>query len=166
MRVSINAWAMEVAQVTAKRSTCCRRSVGCVVLNNRGHLVATGFNGVASGLPHCNEISHWEPVPGAVGEMEQPVRPNACAGSTALSGTNLDACDAIHAEQNALLQCRDVWDIESIYATTAPCVTCTKLLMNTSCKNIFFLEDYPHSAKSQDLWSRAGRNWIRLSKPL
>ena len=149
-RPSRDAWAMEMAKLTATRSTCLRRQVGCVLLNARGHVLATGYNGVAAGLPHCNELGH------------DVTFPHACSGASAPSGTNLDGCQAIHAEQNALLQCRDVYSIDTCYVTASPCMTCTKLLLNTSCQRIVFLEEYPHAA-AKDLWTSSGRQWIQLS---
>jgi dCMP deaminase len=148
MRPSRDEWAMELALTTAKRATCLRRQVGCVLLNARGHVLATGYNGVASGLPHCNQHDPFYPLG----------FPDACAGAHAPSGTNLDGCQAIHAEQNALLQCRDVYTIHTAYVTASPCVTCCKLLLNTSCERIVYGEEYPHSA-AKELWLGAGRVW-------
>lgn len=142
MRPTKDDWAMQLAVITATRATCCRRKVGCVLTNARGHVIATGYNGVAAGLPHCNEN-------------------HPCEAANAPSGTNLDGCGAIHAEQNALLQCKDVYDIDTCYVTASPCVTCTKLLLNTSCRHIVFLEAYPHNSP-QTLWRGAGREWIQL----
>ena len=151
MRIAKDAWAMELARVTARRSTCLRRAVGCVLLNARGHVLATGYNGVAAGLPHCNEL----------GTIESSY-PHACPGATAASGTQLDACLAIHAEQNALLQCRDVYEIDACVVTVSPCVTCTKLLMNTSCRRIIYADEYAHNAEAENLWRRAGREWYHV----
>lgn len=125
-------WAMMLAMVTATRGTCTRRQVGCVLLNNRGHVLSTGYNGPAAGTPHCID--------------------NPCIGSSFKSGTGLEACEAIHAEQNALLQCPDIYSIKTCCVTTSPCIHCVKLLMNTSCQEIFFLESYPGSQQSQKLW--------------
>lgn len=130
-------WAMGLAMLTAHRATCCRRQVGCVLLNQRGHVLATGYNGVAAGMPHCIDT-------------------HACPGADAPSGQSLDGCQAIHAEQNALLQCRDPWAIETCYVTASPCMTCTKLLLNTSCQRIVFCDLYPHP-DALNLWESAGR---------
>ena len=145
-------WAMGLARLTAGRSTCLRRAVGCVLLNERGHVLATGYNGVAAGLPHCNEVT-WSKE-----SVQGVFHANACPGATAKSGTNLDGCGAIHAEQNALLQCRDVYDIHTAYVTASPCVTCVKLLLNTGCQRIVYDEPYPHGS-SELIWVRAGRIW-------
>lgn len=147
-------WAIGLATLTAERSTCCRRKVGCVLLNERGHVLSTGYNGVAAGLPHCNERK-WRETEGP-GEW---VFPNACEGAKSESGTNLDACQAIHAEQNALLQCKNVYEIDTCVVTTAPCITCTKLLLNTSCSTILFVDEYANSGGQ--LWLAAGRAWFK-----
>ncbi len=153
MRPSRDEWAMRLALLTAQRTTCCRRAVGCVLLNARGHVLATGYNGVAAGLPHCNEVDDlgFGPI----------IHPHACSGANAPSGTNLDGCQAIHAEQNAMLQCKDVYSIHTCYVTASPCMTCVKLLLNTSCERIVYVEEYPHSA-AKDLWTGAGRVWEQL----
>lgn len=146
MRISRDAWAMGLAQITAQRSTCLRRQVGAVLLNGRGHVMSTGYNGPASGEPHCNDG-------------------HPCPGAQAASGTDLDGCYALHAEQNALLQCRDPWLIEAAYLTASPCITCVKLLMNTTCRRIVFAEDYPHpAAKSLWLgsWQTVERTWEKI----
>lgn len=139
-------WVVDVVRATARRSTCVRRGVAAVLLNDKGHILATGYNGVPAGMPHCN---HLEP---------DGTRPHICPGGCSASGANLDGCYAIHAEQNALLQCKDVHDIDTCVVSCAPCITCAKLLLNTSCRRIVFLEDYPHS-DSRKLWEAMGREW-------
>ena len=149
------AWAMEMARVTAKRRTCLRRAVGCVLLDQDGFILATGYNGVAKGVPHCNQMTGtYDSLPDAYG--------NACPGAFAKSGTNLDGCHAIHAEQNALLRCSDVRRIHTCFVTASPCMTCTKLLMNTACTRIIFDEPYPHN-EAQDLWESMGGEWIHYA---
>lgn len=149
MRPSKDAYFIAMARLVATRSTCARRTVGCVLVNARGHVLATGYNGVAAGLPHCND----------------PSGVHRCTGASAASGTNLDGCGAIHAEQNALLQCRDVFAIDTCYATTPPCVTCVKLLMNTSCRRIVFLGEYPHVAASAELFRSVDGTWVPFDSP-
>lgn len=129
---------LQIATVVSKRATCRRRSVGCVLVSKKNHILATGYNGVPRGFQHC--IDH------------------PCGGHTAASGTGLDACLATHAEANALLQCGDVEAIDTCYVTTSSCVNCTKLLLNTACNRIVFLEEYPHP-QSKDLWLSAGKIW-------
>lgn len=170
MRISRDEWAIQLAMTTAQRSTCCRRMVGAVLLNHAGHVLATGYNGVAAGLPHCNELGVRDTGRQFFGKEQKLLEldpkdprsyPNACSGAFSASGTNLDGCEAIHAEQNALLQCKDVREIHTCYCTASPCVTCTKLLLNTGCMRVVFVDEYPHPA-ARDLWTRAGREWVQL----
>ena len=139
---------MALAAVTATRATCVRRAVGCVLLSARGHVLSTGYNGRAAGLPHCHDRN-------AHGVLVHP-----CEAHAARSGERLDLCEAIHAEQNALLQCADVHAIDTCFVTTSPCLTCVKLLLNTGCRRIVFREAYPHAAST--LWEAAGRRWELL----
>ena len=134
MRPDIDTYFINMVQLVATRGTCSRRKTGCVLVNERNHVLATGYNGRASHMDTCFE------------------RPCMAAGSQ--SGQNLDGCEAIHAEANALLQCKDVYEIDTAYCTTAPCVHCVKLLMNTGCRRIVFLDDYPHS-QSRLMWEHS-----------
>lgn len=99
--------------------------------------------------PRCNG-SGWYYV--------QPLTatPHACIGHLLPPGQ--DQCEAVHAEQNALLQCADPRRIHTAYVTLSPCKNCIKLLLNTQCKNVVFLEEHTDlTAKS--IWEKLGRNW-------
>jgi dCMP deaminase len=140
--------------------------VGCVLVNERGHVLATGYNGRAAGLPHCNEVAVGVDLAGQQWKPEDVVvtYPHACAAAHAPSGTQLDGCEAIHAEQNALLQCRDVHQIHTCYVTASPCVTCVKLLLNTSCQRVVFATEYSH-VEAKELWVRGRRDlvdWVHM----
>ena len=54
-RPSWDEYFMEIARLVAQRSTCLRRKVGAVLVKDK-HVLATGYNGVPSGLRHCLEI--------------------------------------------------------------------------------------------------------------
>lgn len=146
LRLDNSSYFMSMAWLASLRGTCPRRQVGAILVNKRKHIIATGYNGPAAGVPHCLDTG---------GEHDR-----RCRGADAPSGTGLDLCEAIHAEMNALLQCKDVHDIEAIYTTAAPCPHCLKLLMNTSCKTVYFHQEYPgfNSQAWQD--SMAGRQSV------
>jgi dCMP deaminase len=133
---------LKMAHLVSLRATCKRRAVGCVIVNLKGHVLATGYNGVASGRKHC---------------IDSP-----CKGAACESGKGLELCEAIHAEMNALLQCQDVQKIHTVYCTTSPCMHCLKLFLNTSCEVIVFSKEYIHS-DSKRLWEESGRIWINAS---
>ena len=131
---------IHIAMGVGSQSTCLRRSVGCVIINKRGHILATGYNGVGAGMPHCNEG-------------------HPCQGYDLPPGK--DSCEAVHAEINALLQCANVWEIDTLYVTLSPCVRCTKILLNTACSKIMYAEEH-EGETGKALWTKAGRAWVKL----
>jgi dCMP deaminase len=151
MRPNIDDYFLTIAMAVARRSTCMRRSVGCVLVDEKNRILATGYNGMASGQPHCNEV---RPDPHGYAMYH----PHACPGAFAQSGEHIDQCGAIHAEQNALVQCRDVDAIRTCYTTTQPCVSCLKLLLGTPCDRIVYRYAYvAMDEPTQRLWLSAGR---------
>lgn len=128
MRPSIDQTMLNVARVIAERSTCVRRKVGAVITDLDDRIIATGYNGVATGAVHCTKTP--------------------CAGANLPSGQGLNLCEAIHAEQNALVAC-DVRFAHTLYCTTEPCVACTKLILATrSIKRVVFSEAYPSGGRA------------------
>lgn len=142
-RPEIDSYMMGIAMLVSTRATCCRRKVGCVLTNRLNHILATGYNGVPRGMAHCT--------------VDEP-----CEGAKLQSGSGLDVCQATHAEMNALLQCRNVEEIDTIYTTTSPCTICLRQLMNTGARRIVFLEPYGDTGPAQDKWEQSGRVWHRL----
>ncbi len=106
---------LNIAKDVSLRSTCPRKAVGCVIVDKNDNIKATGYNGVPRKFPHCNE--------------------KHCGGQ-------IGDCLAIHAEQNALLQCNDVHSIKALYVTLSPCHTCAKLILNTSISLVIYKEKY------------------------
>lgn len=138
LRLSEDKYFLNIAKESAKRGTCLRRQVGCVLVDYKGHILSTGFNGNPHGVVHC---------------IDKP-----CAGAYVPSGTRLDECEAIHAEVNAIVHCRDIQSITRCYTTLSPCIHCIKALLATDCQEIIFLEEYT-CIKSKDLWEKSNRIW-------
>jgi dCMP deaminase len=127
---------MDIARAFAKRATCSRRQVGAVITGN-GYILSSGYNGSFPGSQHC---------------IDEP-----CPGAKLASGTGLDLCKSAHAEQNAIARLKDVDTADTLYCTTAPCISCTKLVLCTGIKRIVADQDYISSGK--DLWLSSGRVW-------
>jgi len=119
---------MSIAELTAKRSTCLRRNVGAVIVQDR-HIVATGYNGAPRGIDHCAQR-------GGCLREELGIP----------SGERHELCRALHAEQNAIIQAATFGhSIEggTIYITHAPCVICSKMIINAGIKKIIVGAEYP-----------------------
>jgi dCMP deaminase len=139
---------MEMAELTATRSTCLRRHVGAVIVKDR-HIIATGYNGAPRGIAHCSEIG------GCLREeMNIP------------SGERHELCRALHAEQNAIIQAATLGQsIEDgdIYITNQPCVICAKMIINAGIKRIVVREGYPDELAVKML-DEAGLKVVELKK--
>jgi len=132
MRLGEFDYFLTMAKLVSLRGTCARRQVGCILVDKDRHILATGYNGVPKGVRHCIDV----PCPGL---------------KHAGDPTKLDECEAIHAEQNAILQCKDVREIFYCFVTVSPCTSCVKLLQNTNCKSIIFSEEYKDT-NARRLW--------------
>lgn len=156
---------MALAKVASMRTTCIKRAVGCVLADEAGHVLAIGYNGVAAGMPHCNDVvlrdnpAFYREDADRYDLMHIKEHPHACIGHDLPSGQ--DSCEAVHAEQNAILQCKEPGRIHTAYVTTSPCKPCVKLLMNTGCERIVFLEEHTDPWPKEQ-WLKLGRRWERL----
>lgn len=118
---------MEIAHVVARRSTCLRRQIGAVIVRDK-RILATGYNGAPSGLPHCVDIECLRDQLGIA------------------SGTRHEICRALHSEQNAIIQAA-LHGIStkgaSLYCTCQPCSLCAKAIISAGIKRLVFEGDYP-----------------------
>jgi dCMP deaminase len=78
-RPSWDEYFMDITTLVAKRSTCIRRKVGAILVKDR-NILATGYNGAPSGIPHCLDIGCLRE------EMSVP------------SGERHELCRGLHAE--------------------------------------------------------------------
>ena len=138
MRKSWDEYFMEITQLVAQRSTCDRAFVGCVLVNSDHRIVSTGYNGTASGNPHCIDVGHR-------------MRDGHCIAT-------------IHAEMNALLYCakEGIPAKGSIcYVTHFPCLNCTKALIQAGISAIYYHEAYRVVDYALEILER---NNVRLKK--
>jgi len=134
---------MDIAKLVATRATCPRRSVGALIVKDR-HILATGYNGAPSGLPHCPPGGHENDWPAGCLRAGHCIR-------------------ALHAEQNALLQaakfgvpCAGA----SIYVTCQPCNACAKMIINAGIERVIYEGDYPDEF-SKELFRHSGLEVMR-----
>ena len=118
---------MAIAEQVARRSTCLRRQVGALLVVEK-RLLATGYNGAPSGVPHCAED-------GCPREREHVP-----------SGQGHDLCRGLHAEQNAIIQAAKHGvriDGATLYTTHHPCSMCAKVAINAGIRRVVCWHDYP-----------------------
>jgi dCMP deaminase len=119
MRPTWDSTFIAVAEIIAKRSTCKRANVGCVLVDRNNRIIATGYNGAIHGHKHCLDIG-------------------------CLTNSEGRCIRCIHAEQNALLHAKQDLTGCTAYVTHEPCETCAKLLNQAGIDKVIFLKAYPN----------------------
>ena len=132
---------MRMAEVAETRSTCTRRKVGAVIVKDN-RILATGYNGVPTGIQHCSQRGCLRE------ELGVP------------SGQRHELCRGLHAEQNAIIQAAHLGlSIAggTLYCTNQPCVICAKMIINAGIERIVIRDGYPDEL-AQDMLREAGLN--------
>lgn len=138
-RPSWDEYFMEMAEVAQKRSTCLRRKVGAVIVKDK-RIMATGYNGVPTGIAHCEERGCLRE------QMKVP------------SGQRHELCRGLHAEQNAIIQAAHLGQSiagGTLYCTNQPCVICAKMIINAGIKRIVIKDGYPDEL-AEEMLTEAG----------
>lgn len=134
-RLSSDEYYLQMLELVAARSTCPRRQVGAIIVDNAKHVLATGYNGPPRGRQHCIEVP--------------------CAGRDDERG-NSDRCEAVHSEINAIMQCHDLDRAGTIYVSCTPCFSCAKAICNTNIQRVVCVEPYLGDTRGYDLLVACG----------
>jgi dCMP deaminase len=139
IRPDWNQYFVDMLPLIARRSTCRRRQVAAIItVNNR--IMATGYNGAPSKVYDCLDRGCLRDAEGAA------------------SGTRLEICRAVHAEQNAILHLPlGMGQLSApepgigyppgfrnivLYTSTFPCSHCAKMLLVIGVTKVIYVDDY------------------------
>ena len=139
-RVSKHNYYLDIAQTVAERSTCLRKKYGAIIVKN-DVIVSTGYNGAPSGIKTCRDKG--------VCLRDKLGIP---------SGTQMQTCYAVHAEQNAIVQAAKLGvsiDGATLYCTHQPCSMCCKMIINSGIRRVIYKEGYPDEL-TLELFAEAG----------
>lgn len=119
-RPGLDEYFLNIAIAVAGRSTCKRKSVGCVLVRDK-MIISTGYVGSIKGQPHCLDVG--------------------CLIDEKTSG----CIRTVHAEMNALAQAAAngvSTKGATAYSTLSPCLWCFKTLANAGIVRIVYEEEY------------------------
>ena len=141
---------LEMAELVATWSSCYQenRQVGAVIVKDK-RIMTTGYNGAPSGIMSCKTR----------GECLR-------RKMNVASGTKLELCSAVHAEQNAIAQAAKLGvsvDGATLYCTHQPCVICCKMIINSGIKRVVYRYGYPDEF-SIKLFAEAGISVEQMDK--
>ena len=135
-----------ITKQVATRSTCLRRKVGAIIVKDK-RILTTGYNGAPMGIKNCLDRGTCLRE-----ELKVP------------SGQRHEICRALHAEQNAIIQAayHGVSIKDSVmYCTTQPCVLCSKMIINSGIKKVYYFIEYPDKL-AMELLNEAGIELVKL----
>jgi dCMP deaminase len=139
-RPSWDEYFMNIAKVVATRSNCMKRKVAAIIVKEK-RVTSTGYNGTPRGAKNCNE--------------------GGCprCNSMAESGTALDECLCCHGEENAITQAAyhgTSLKGSTLYTTYAPCLLCTKMIINCGIAEVVYNQEYPLNDRAMNLLQDCG----------
>jgi len=118
-----------MAKVASTRSTCNSRPTGAVIVKD-GRILATGYNGALSGIPHCTDQPDMDESPYCY--------------RRAINAPEADKqsfCRSSHAEANAIAQAaRMGFSVNgaTVYCSLAPCYNCLKLMSAAGITSVYY----------------------------
>lgn len=133
MRPEWDNYFIEIAKVVSTRSTCLRRKYGAVIVKDRV-IISTGYNGAPRGMTNCIDT-------GTCTRQENNIP----------SGERYELCEAVHAEQNAIINAPpERMKGSTIYiagfeenkslAAGRPCKLCDRMIRNAQIKQVMYLD--------------------------
>ena len=142
---------LNIAETVAERSTCLRKHVGCVIVNN-DEIISTGYNGAPRGRINCIDLGYCS---------KKKFFPE-------LRHAGYDACRSVHAEQNALISAsrKDMLgatlylvlynsETNEYEIGANSCQMCRKLIINAGIKKVIIREKNKQEYKIIDI-----QEWI------
>ena len=132
---------MEITEAVAKRSTCDRGRMGCVIARDKQILV-TGYAGAPSGLPHCDDVGH---------QMKTITNEDGTVSKHCMRTT--------HAEQNAICQAAKIGvsiNGATLYCKMTPCSTCAKMIINAGIKRVVCKKKYHAGKETEEMFKTVG----------
>ena len=106
---------LRMASIWAENSYCVRRKVGALIVKDK-MIISDGYNGTPSGFENCCEDEN-----------------------------NITKPYVLHAEANAItkIACSNNSSKDAtLYVTAAPCIECSKLIIQAGIKRVVYSEQY------------------------
>ena len=140
-RLSWDEYFLGLANAASKRATCNRGRSGCVIVRDK-QVLATGYVGSPTGLPHCDDVGHL---------MKKVIQED---------GKITEHClRTVHSEQNAICQAakRGISILgATVYTRMTPCRTCAMLLISCGIERVVCERKYQLSEETEKMFAEAG----------
>ena len=172
---------MSLAYSIALRSSCYKRQVGAVIVDDIGRILATECNENPLVLGSCQdvygecyrdifkrrvleEIENIESCPSCQEKLKDNISSELkCKKCDCdldrhfIRDRALSRCTALHAEESAILNAKMRMEGCTIYTTTFPCFLCALKIIASGIKTVVYCESYPDS-DSESLFNTVSSN--------
>ena len=125
---------LRMARIWAENSYCVRRKVGALIVKDK-MIISDGYNGTPAGFE------------------------NICEDETGKTKSYV-----LHAEANAITKVAksaNNCDGSTLYITAAPCIECSKLIIQAGIRRVVYSDDY-RSEEGLDLLRRVGIECVQI----
>ena len=125
---------IRMAGIWAENSYCTRRRVGALIVKDK-MIISDGYNGTPSGFE------------------------NVCEDDNGVTKPYV-----LHAEANAITKVAksaNTCDGSTLYITAAPCIECSKLIIQAGIRRVVYSDDY-RSEEGLDLLRRVGIECVQI----
>lgn len=129
----------EILGIYEKRSTCARLKVAALLVKD-DVICATGYNGVPSGMKHCNEFFSTEEI---YDNKEEADRHHLFSESF-----------EVHAEQALIANAAKHGVITGgcqLFVSVSPCSQCAKLIISCGITEVYYKVKYDRNTAGLDL---------------
>ena len=130
-----------IMKAVARRGTCDRGRVGCVIARDKQVLVS-GYAGSPKGLKHCDEVGH---------QIKTTIHEDGSQTKHCVRTT--------HGEQNAICQAAKLGisiNEATLYCSITPCSACAKMIINAGIKRVVAEKRYHAGKETEELFKDAG----------
>lgn len=132
---------LDIMNAVAKRSTCDRGRLGCVIVRDN-HILATGYAGAPTGITDCDQAGH---------ELHEVINTD---------GSRSQHCiRTAHAEQNAIVHAARYGAQlvgGTLYIKMTPCYACAKMIINAGIVRVVAASDYHAASRTKQIFLEAG----------
>lgn len=132
-RISYDNMFINVAKEISKRSTCCRKQVGSILVSDKKKIISCGWNGVPKGKDHCFDVFSVE--------MRKEESFYKTHGEWSKD-------NELHSELNCIIYCdHEELKTATLYTTLSPCSECAKIIIASEIKRVVYSELYDRDQK-------------------
>jgi len=147
---------MSMAYAVSMRSSCSKRKVGAIIIDDSGNVFSSGYNEVPITQPPCfSEYGKCyrdtlkKDFKTKLSDIIKDAKQFEETYDEFISTFKiLDYCRALHAEENAIINVAKAGSSgllhnATLYTTTYPCNLCANKIVQVGIKNIVYFEPYP-----------------------